>query len=299
MNKADAYYYRNLELILEKGCLDENPRPRYKDGVPAHSKFITGVFEEYDISKNEFPIPTLRNTAIKTGIKEILWIYQKQREIIKHEGKEFLVSEPQDLINTLNISKEFFNQTYTGLDERISKVLNLIKDSSQEWVSRDKLQEEMSVSRNTIKDYCQKLSNEGLIKGTTGKELNEKLGLKIYDGNKIYYKRCQNGVKKPLIRCEINKLKSFLEEKTSKTLDTFDFNDLSSINNDFDTLKGVKIKVSNPETDSQESVSSGKIDTFSLIPFSKEQIEIDLSFEQLENILKNPLSKSKEECPLW
>jgi len=78
MNKADAYYYRNLELILEKGCLDENPRPCYKDGVPAHSKFITGVFEEYDISKNEFPIPTLRNTAIKTGIKEILWIYQKQ-----------------------------------------------------------------------------------------------------------------------------------------------------------------------------------------------------------------------------
>jgi thymidylate synthase len=44
----------------------------------AYSKFITGVFEEYDISKGEFPIPTLRNTAIKTGIKEILWIYQKQ-----------------------------------------------------------------------------------------------------------------------------------------------------------------------------------------------------------------------------
>jgi thymidylate synthase len=36
------------------------------------------VWEEYDISKGEFPIPTLRNTAIKTGIKEILWIYQKQ-----------------------------------------------------------------------------------------------------------------------------------------------------------------------------------------------------------------------------
>jgi thymidylate synthase len=78
MNKADKYYIENLNKIKNEGCFDENPRPKYKDGTPAHSKFITQVFEEYDISKGEFPIPTLRNTAIKTGIKEILWIYQKQ-----------------------------------------------------------------------------------------------------------------------------------------------------------------------------------------------------------------------------
>jgi thymidylate synthase len=63
---------------MSEGSWDENPRPKYEDGTPANSRFITGVFEEYDISKQEFPIPTLRNTAIKTGIKEILWIYQKQ-----------------------------------------------------------------------------------------------------------------------------------------------------------------------------------------------------------------------------
>jgi len=78
MIKADKYYKENLTEILKFGSKDENPRPRYKDGVSAHSLFITGVFEEYDISKGEFPITTLRNTAIKTGIKEILWIYQKQ-----------------------------------------------------------------------------------------------------------------------------------------------------------------------------------------------------------------------------
>jgi thymidylate synthase len=78
MNKADKYYLQNIEKIMGEGSLDDNPRPKYSDGVPAYSKFITGVFEEYDISKGEFPIPTLRNTAIKTGIKEILWIYQKQ-----------------------------------------------------------------------------------------------------------------------------------------------------------------------------------------------------------------------------
>ena len=78
MNKADKNYILNIEKIIIQGSWDENPRPKYEDGTPANSRFITGVFEEYDISKDEFPIPTLRNTAIKTGIKEILWIYQKQ-----------------------------------------------------------------------------------------------------------------------------------------------------------------------------------------------------------------------------
>jgi len=78
MNNADKYYIQNLQKIMSEGSLDENPRPKYSDGTPAHSKFITQVFEEYNISKGEFPITTLRNTAIKTGIKEILWIYQKQ-----------------------------------------------------------------------------------------------------------------------------------------------------------------------------------------------------------------------------
>ena len=78
MNKADKYYIENLKNIISNGSWDENPRPKYSDGTPSHSKFITQVFEEYDILKGEFPITTLRNTAIKTGIKEILWIYQKQ-----------------------------------------------------------------------------------------------------------------------------------------------------------------------------------------------------------------------------
>jgi thymidylate synthase len=78
MIKADHYYIQNLSKILREGSWDEKPRPCWKDGTPAYTKFITGVFEEYDLEKGEFPITTLRNTAIKTGIKEILWIYQKQ-----------------------------------------------------------------------------------------------------------------------------------------------------------------------------------------------------------------------------
>ena len=82
MIKADKYYLDNIQKIMTEGSLDENPRPKYTDGTPAYTKFITQVFEEYNINKGEFPITTLRNTAIKTGIKEILWIYQKQSNIL-------------------------------------------------------------------------------------------------------------------------------------------------------------------------------------------------------------------------
>ena len=83
MIKADKYYIENLKDILDNGSWDENPRPKWSDGTPAHSKFITQVFEKYDISKGEFPITTLRNTAIKTVIREIFWIYQKQSNCLK------------------------------------------------------------------------------------------------------------------------------------------------------------------------------------------------------------------------
>jgi thymidylate synthase len=72
MIKADIYY-REFKRILKENNIDKNPRPKYKDGTDAHCLFITQIFEEYDI-KGEFPITTLRNTAIKTGINEILWI---------------------------------------------------------------------------------------------------------------------------------------------------------------------------------------------------------------------------------
>lgn len=78
MIKADKYYIENLKRILYENNKDRDVRPKYKDGVEANSIFITQVFEEYDLSKGEFPITTLRNTAIKTGISEILWIYQDQ-----------------------------------------------------------------------------------------------------------------------------------------------------------------------------------------------------------------------------
>ena len=73
---ADFNFKTNLNKILSSGTWDSNPRPKYKDGTPAKSKYVTQVFEQYNLENFEFPITTLRNTAIRTGILEILWIYQ-------------------------------------------------------------------------------------------------------------------------------------------------------------------------------------------------------------------------------
>ena len=78
MTLADTIFKENIKKIMEQGVFSENARPRYKDGNVANSKYITGSFAEYDLSKGEFPITTLRPIAIKSAIKEVLWIYQDQ-----------------------------------------------------------------------------------------------------------------------------------------------------------------------------------------------------------------------------
>jgi thymidylate synthase len=122
MNLSDKYYLQNIQKIMSEGSWDENPRPKYSDGVTAHSKFITGVFEEYDISKGEFPIPTLRNTAIKTGIKEILWIYQKQTSSLR-VAREMGINWWEDW----NVGDDTIGQRYGATIGRYNLIDRLLK----------------------------------------------------------------------------------------------------------------------------------------------------------------------------
>jgi len=122
MNLSDKYYLQNIQKIMSEGSWDENPRPKYFDGVTAYSKFITGVFEEYDISKGEFPIPTLRNTAIKTGIKEILWIYQKQTSSLR-VAREMGINWWEDW----NVGDDTIGQRYGATIGRYNLIDRLLK----------------------------------------------------------------------------------------------------------------------------------------------------------------------------
>lgn len=77
ITKADKYMVEMIHHIKDHGCKDVNPRPHYADGTPAHTLFVNHTFRQYDLSKGEFPICTLRPMAWKTGIREIFTIYQK------------------------------------------------------------------------------------------------------------------------------------------------------------------------------------------------------------------------------
>ena len=91
MTLADTIFKENIKKIMEQGVFSENARPRYKDGNVANSKYITGSFAEYDLSKGEFPITTLRPIAIKSAIKEVLWIYQDQSNSLELLNEKYNV----------------------------------------------------------------------------------------------------------------------------------------------------------------------------------------------------------------
>ncbi len=85
MSYADELFIRNCRNILENGVWDTDydVRPRWEDGTPAHTVKIFGVVDRYDLSK-EFPMMTLRRTAWKSALDELLWIWQKKSNDI-HE----------------------------------------------------------------------------------------------------------------------------------------------------------------------------------------------------------------------
>jgi len=83
MNKADKYLKETITEILEDGQWDKKPRAKWADGTPAHTKFITQKVYQYDISKGEYPINTLRTTALKGGFYDIEAIYIKQTNVIE------------------------------------------------------------------------------------------------------------------------------------------------------------------------------------------------------------------------
>jgi thymidylate synthase len=79
MSIADKIFIENCKNILENGVWDKEfeVRPKWEDGTPAYTKKCFAVVNRYNLAE-EFPIMTLRRTAIKTAVRELLWIWQKK-----------------------------------------------------------------------------------------------------------------------------------------------------------------------------------------------------------------------------
>ena len=84
MSKADKLFVSMCEEILANGYSTEGQtvRAKWDDGTPAHTIKTFGVVNRYDLQE-EFPALTLRPTAIKSAVDEILWIWQKKSNNIK------------------------------------------------------------------------------------------------------------------------------------------------------------------------------------------------------------------------
>ncbi|MCI8333031.1 MAG: thymidylate synthase [Lachnospiraceae bacterium] len=79
MSYADQVFIHMCRDILENGTSTEGEkvRPKWEDGSAAYTIKRFGVVNRYDLTK-EFPALTLRKTALKSCMDEILWIYQKK-----------------------------------------------------------------------------------------------------------------------------------------------------------------------------------------------------------------------------
>lgn len=116
-NKADQYFTQTLKQIRDYGDWDQDPRPKWGDGTPAHSKFISQQSFKYHIIDGEFPIQSFRPTAVKGGFHDIEAIYQKQTNIIEemHESIQswwtpFVVSELMIDSEGFKVSKQAYNK---------------------------------------------------------------------------------------------------------------------------------------------------------------------------------------------
>ena len=92
MSYADQVFMQNIREILDHGVwdTDQNVRPHWEDGTPAHTIKKFGIVNRYDLQK-EFPILTLRRTYWKTAVDELLWIWQKKSNNVHGEGQSGLL----------------------------------------------------------------------------------------------------------------------------------------------------------------------------------------------------------------
>ena len=89
MSKADNLFINMCQKILDEGSSSEGQtvRARWEDGTPAHTIKTFGVVNRYDLQE-EFPALTLRPTAIKLCVDEMLWIWQKKSNNVNDLGSK-------------------------------------------------------------------------------------------------------------------------------------------------------------------------------------------------------------------
>lgn len=133
MSKADSIFIENCKDILANGVWDTNfdVRPRWEDGTPAHTIKKFGLVNRYDLSE-EFPILTVRRTALKSAIDELLWIWQKKSNKVS-ELKSRIWDAWQDEEGTIGKAYGYQlgkkNKYREGMFDQVDRVLYDLKNN--------------------------------------------------------------------------------------------------------------------------------------------------------------------------
>ena len=133
MSYADTLFKNMCRDILENGTSTEGEkvRPHREDGTSAYTIKRFGVVNRYDLRK-EFPALTLRKTALKSCMDEILWIYQRKSANI-HDLNSHVWDEWAD--ETGSIGKAYGyqigvkSQYKEGMMDQMDRVLYDLKNN--------------------------------------------------------------------------------------------------------------------------------------------------------------------------
>lgn len=132
MSRADEIFIKNCREILAEGVWDTElkVRPRWEDGTPAHTVKKFGIVNRYDL-REEFPILTIRRTAFKSCIDEILWIWQKKSNNV-HDLKSHIWDSWADEEGSIGKAYGYqLGQKHTyaeGRFDQVDRVLYLLKN---------------------------------------------------------------------------------------------------------------------------------------------------------------------------
>ena len=133
MSYADRLFIDMCQDILDHGYSTEGEkvRPKWEDGSYAYTIKRCGAVNRYDLSK-EFPALTLRRTAFKSAVDEILWIWQKKSNNI-HELKSHIWDEWADADGSIGKAYGYQlgvkHQYKEGMMDQVDRVLFDLKEN--------------------------------------------------------------------------------------------------------------------------------------------------------------------------
>ena len=133
MSQADHIFINMCKDILVNGTstAGEKVRPHWPDGSKAYTIKQFGVVNRYNLAE-EFPILTLRRTALKSATDEILWIWQAKSNNVKdlhsHIWDEWADSEGS-IGKAYGYQMQVKHQYKEGMMDQVDRVIYDLKNN--------------------------------------------------------------------------------------------------------------------------------------------------------------------------